>query len=171
MSSMRPYLFFGLALLGLLGWTLLHRMPTQAPTSTSGPAPEFHVETIIGDAPVSLASTQGKVRLLVFWATWCGPCRAEIPTLIHLQETLGSQGLQVIGVSVDEDHSQIKALHDQVHFNYPILAASSQMLTDYGGISSIPTLFLINRNGDLIEMIPGMIDDSQLEHEVEVALK
>jgi len=169
MTYKQPYLYFGLALVALLAWTMFHR-PTAQTHSSSGPAPEIELQTIIGESPVTLANTKGKVRVLVFWATWCEPCRAEIPTLIHLQETLGAKGLQVIGISVDEDPNLVKALHNEAHFNYPILAATSKVIEDYGGISSVPTLFIIGRNGDLIEMIPGMIEDSMLEHEIETAL-
>src|SRR5436305_14670373 len=101
-------------------------------------APEFKLDSIDGK-PLSLASARGKVVLLNFWATWCGPCRAEIPDLIALQQKYKDQ-LQIIGLTVDEDDAtEIKQVVAETHINYPVAMAPPELRMQYGGIAALPT--------------------------------
>ena len=101
------------------------------------PAPEFKVKDLQGN-DLNLASTRGKVVLLNFWATWCGPCRAEIPSLIALQEHYKDQ-LQIIGLVVDQDDEQeLRSFVKGEGLNYPVALAPGKTRIDYGGIAARP---------------------------------
>ena len=111
----------------------------------------------------SLSAYSGKVRLVVFWATWCAPCLAEIPNLIQLQQAFGNRGFQIIAIAVESDPAEVAALVRVHPFNYPLLAANPEVIASFGGVSSIPTSFLINRQGVILGMIPGLVDYEEME--------
>jgi len=118
-------------------------------------APDFALEDLDGDV-VRLSDHKGKVVFLNFWATWCPPCRAEIPYFIELVEQYGDDGFEVIGVDLDpRDFSKVQAFVDQYGINYPVLYDTKGVSGLYGGIQSIPTTFVINRDGKVVEQIVG----------------
>jgi thiol-disulfide isomerase/thioredoxin len=133
------------------------------------PAPEFNVKDLEGK-DLNLASARGKVVLLNFWATWCGPCRAEIPSLIALQEHYKDQ-LQIIGLVVDQDDEQeLRSFVKGEGLNYPIALASGKTRIDYGGIVALPTLFVINSEGKVVQKHVGLFNPSLYEAEVRALL-
>ncbi|MCK5454763.1 MAG: TlpA family protein disulfide reductase, partial [Calditrichia bacterium] len=86
------------------------------------------------------------------WATWCGPCRAEIPSYVDLYEKYNKKGLEIIGVSLDRDGwTPVKPFMESYKINYPIVMGNMQVVQAYGGINSIPTTFIINRKGEVVE--------------------
>src|ERR1700726_2994078 len=104
-------------------------------------APEFQLDGVDGK-PLSLASVRGKVVLLNFWATWCGPCRAEIPDLVTLQEKYRDR-LQVIGISEDEASPDIvKRFAADHHINYPVIMTTPEIGKLFPGIGALPTSFI-----------------------------
>ncbi len=113
----------------------------------------------------SLADHKGEVVLLVFWATWCRPCKIEIPTLVHLQETYADSGLAVLGVSVDQ--TGLKAVKPFVRgrkeINYTIVPNGRRPAQSFGGIRSIPTNFVIDRQGRVVQKIRGVMPERELE--------
>jgi cytochrome c biogenesis protein CcmG/thiol:disulfide interchange protein DsbE len=118
-------------------------------------APDFALENLDGDI-VKLSDYHGKVVFLNFWATWCPPCRAEIPYFIELVEQYGDDGFEVIGVDVDpRDFSKVPNFVAQQGINYPVLYDTKGVSQIYGGIQSIPTTFVINRNGKVVDQIIG----------------
>jgi cytochrome c biogenesis protein CcmG, thiol:disulfide interchange protein DsbE len=132
----------------------------QASSSTRPDAPNFKLTDIFGK-PLELNQYQGKVVLLDFWATYCGPCRAEIPGFVKLQQEYGNQGFQVIGISEDEGGvAPVRDFYRQMGLNYPVALDDGKVGELYGGIIGIPTNFLIGRNGRIYDKIPGEIDDS-----------
>ena len=135
------------------------------------PAPEFALKTLNGKE-VKLADLRGKAVLLNFWATWCGPCKIEMPWFEKLQATYGSQGLQVIGVAMDDASPEeiAKFAKDEVHVTYPILLGTEQVGTEYGGIEFLPTTYFIDRNGKIVERALGLKGRSELEDDVKLAL-
>ena len=153
----------------------------KAPDSISGepqvirfakdpsPTPPFLVTDLDGK-PVSTAQLRGKVVIVNFWATWCPPCRAEIPDLIALQNKY-KDGLQVIGVSVDDDASpeDVKAFATKFGINYPIVMGSS-IAKEYGGIPALPTSFVVNKDGGVVQKHMGMLKPSEIETEVRALL-
>jgi peroxiredoxin len=118
-------------------------------------APDFTLKNLEGEV-VRLSDYKGKVVFLNFWATWCPPCRVEIPYFIELVEQYGDDGFEVIGVGLDpRDFSKIPAFADQQGINYTILYDTQGVSNIYGGIQSIPTTFVINRDGKVVEYIVG----------------
>ena len=118
-------------------------------------APDFALEDLDGDV-VRLSDHKGKVVFLNFWATWCPPCRAEIPYFIDLVEKYGDDGFEVVGIALDpHDFSKVQTFVDQQGINYTILYDTKNVQGMYGGIQSIPTTFVINRDGKVVEQIVG----------------
>lgn len=127
----------------------------QSPLVISSHAWDFNLESIQGDS-VRLSHSQGKVRWLVFWASWCTSCLKEIPTLIELQEELGSSGLQILSINLDENPRQVMpSILQRFRINYPILLGNSEVTKQYGGVQAIPTSFLIDGDGTIREVILG----------------
>jgi thiol-disulfide isomerase/thioredoxin len=107
---------------------------------------------------VSLSKFKGKVIILDFWATWCVPCKAEIPGFIELQKKYGGRGLQIIGLSVDDSQSMAKKYADEMKMNYPILLADGKedILRAYDPINSIPVSVVIDRQGRIVSRHLGI---------------
>src|SRR6267378_1060558 len=132
-------------------------------------APEFKLDSIDGK-PLTLASAHGKVVLLNFWATWCGPCRAEIPDLIALQQKYRDQ-LQIIGLTVDDDDaSMVKQVVAEEHINYPVAMSSPEVRLQYGGISALPTSFVLDAEGRVVQKHEGLRNPALYETEIRALL-
>jgi thiol-disulfide isomerase/thioredoxin len=117
-------------------------------------APDFTLKDVEGN-PVSLSDYKGKVVFVNFWATWCPPCRAEIPHFIELVDKYPDDFI-VLGVDLDpRDFSKVPAFVEQQGMNYPVLYDTEGVSNIYGGISSIPTTFVVNRNGKKVDTIVG----------------
>src|SRR5258705_8324513 len=127
-------------------------------------APDFKLNGLDGKA-LTLAGSRGKVTLLNFWATWCGPCQAEIPDLIALQQKYKDQ-LQIIGLTVDEDDaSMVKNVVAETQINYPVAMASKEVRTQYGGIAALPTSFVLDPQGRIVQKYHGLRDPALYETE------
>ena len=134
-----------------------------------GPAPNFVLEDISG-RHLSLNDVKGKIVIVDFWATWCGPCLNSIPELVDLQEKYKAKGLVVVGISVDDEKvskGELIAFKEKMRINYPILRANDKVYVDYFGRTSgfsIPTLFVIDREGKVRERLvgfrPGLVEKS-----------
>ena len=133
-------------------------------------APDFALENNKGET-IRLSSFSKKVIILNFWATWCGPCRQEIPDFVNLYKEYNDDGLEIIGVSVDQSGwDAVKPFMERYKINYPVLMYNYQVIMDYGGIQGIPTTFFINRNGEIVEKIVGMRPNSYFEERVKKLL-
>lgn len=155
---------------GLLFWLLTLRPPG---TGGTGPAPDVALPLEQGAPPTRLSELKGKVVLLDFWATWCGPCRESIPELVRLQERYGARGLQVIGVSVDDrsTRDRVPDMQKQLGINYPIVFRDDiPGMEEAYTFDGIPTLFLIDRSGQIREVISGYDPSQSLEAKVELLL-
>jgi thiol-disulfide isomerase/thioredoxin len=133
------------------------------------PAPDFKVKDLEGKE-ISLADSKGKVVLLNFWASWCGPCRAEIPGLIDLQKKYRDR-VQIIGLIVDDDdETEVRNVVKSEAINYPVAFTTSQVRLDYGGIAALPTVFVINPEGRVVQKHVGLFDPELYETEVRALL-
>jgi thiol-disulfide isomerase/thioredoxin len=110
-------------------------------------APEFTLKNING-VDVSLSDYKGKIVFINFWATWCGPCRHEVPAFVELQEEYGSDTLVILGISLDQgDLSVVPAFAKEYNINYEVLYGDAKVVGRYGGIRSIPTTYIVDRDG------------------------
>lgn len=133
------------------------------------PAPEFNLKDLKGK-DLNLEASHGKVVLLNFWATWCGPCREEIPGLIALQKRYADR-LQIIGLIVDDDgEKNILDVMNSEGINYPVALADSKTRFDYGGIAALPTMFLINADGRVVQKHVGLYNPALYETEIRALL-
>ncbi|HUE44368.1 MAG TPA: TlpA disulfide reductase family protein [Candidatus Sulfotelmatobacter sp.] len=128
-------------------------------------APDFKLDDLDGK-PLSLSASHGKVILLNFWATWCGPCRAEIPDLIELQKKYADK-LQIIGLDVDDDDStEVKKFVAANGINYPIAMATNEIRIQYGGVAALPTSFVLDAEGRVVQKHEGLRNPLLYELEI-----
>jgi thiol-disulfide isomerase/thioredoxin len=133
------------------------------------PAPDFKVKDLDGKE-INLEAYKGKVILLNFWASWCGPCRAEIPGLIDLQNKYKDR-VQIIGLVVDDDdESEVRDVVKSESINYPVAFTSTQVRMDYGGIAALPTVFIVNTEGRVVQKHVGLYNPELYETEVRALL-
>jgi peroxiredoxin len=155
------------ALGGFLVWTACSNIPEAGfgprsvkaavkPENERKTAPEFALKDSNGQT-VHLADYKGKVVLLDFWATWCGPCKIEIPWFIEFEQQFKDRGFAVLGVSMDEDGwDAVKPYMDDLKINYRILLGNEQVSDIYGGVESLPTTLLIDRQGKIASIHIGL---------------
>lgn len=115
---------------------------------------------------VSLADFKGKVIILNFWATWCGPCIYEMPDLEKLYQKYHQEGLQVIGLTLQSPKKQVPQKIAQAGVTYPILLDAEEAVESYGPFSSIPQTYIIDRQGEIVAEIIGMQSYSQFEKKI-----
>jgi peroxiredoxin len=119
-------------------------------------APEFALKDANGQT-VHMSSYKGKVVLLDFWATWCGPCKVEIPWFMEFEQQFKDKGFAVLGVSMDEDGwTAVKPYIQQLKVNYRIVLGNDMVGDQYGGVDSLPTTFLIDRQGRIASTHVGL---------------
>ena len=143
------------------------------------PAPELSLKGLDGK-DISLAQYKGKVVLVNFWATWCEPCRFEIPWLIEMQQKYGAKGFTVLGVAMDDEgRSVVAPFVDKERFdvngnksqmNYPIVIGNDAAADKFGGLLGYPTSVLIDRDGKQIKRITGLISYEEISKTIESQL-
>lgn len=132
-------------------------------------APDFSLPQLDGQQ-LRLSSYRGKIVLLDFWATWCVPCREEIPHFIQLQEKYGNNGLQIIGVSMDDGPDPVKEFYQQFHMNYPVVMGTAKIGELYGGVLGLPIAFVIDDTGRITVKHVGATKVDVIEKEVAALL-
>ena len=132
------------------------RANAHAVASKGHDAPDFTLTDLQGHA-VKLSDLRGKAVVLNFWATWCPPCKQEIPWFVDLQKRYGPEGLQVVGVNMDDegDQKNVAKFAAENSINYPILLGKENIAAAYGGIDYLPTTFYIDRNGVVMDRVFG----------------
>jgi cytochrome c biogenesis protein CcmG, thiol:disulfide interchange protein DsbE len=130
--------------------------------SVSGTAADFTRNDLSGK-PVHLADYHGKVVLLNFWATWCGPCLEEIPAFSHWQQQYGPAGLQVIGVSMDDDEKPVQLYLKKTPLAYPVVMGDTALAKLYGGVLGLPMTYLIDAHGKIVARYLGGTDVTAVE--------
>lgn len=143
--------------LAFLGWRVWPQLAASVGVGTANAAaPDFQAQTLDGQ-PVSLASLRGKVVLLNFWATWCPPCRVEMPGFQSVYESRRDRGFVVLGVSTDLRGEQfVRDFLAERGITYPVALANGAMVRSYGGARTLPTSFLIDRQGRIRHEIVGV---------------
>lgn len=140
---------------------------TQAPKQASRkPAPNFALKDADGRT-VQLSDYKGKVVLLNFWATWCAPCRLEIPWFVEFERKYKDRGFAVLGVSMDEGGwDEVKPFLAEAKVNYRVLLGDDKIAQDYNGIESLPTSFIIDREGGIASVHVGLVSKSKYEKDL-----
>lgn len=124
----------------------------------------------MNNAPVNMADYKGKVVLLNFWATWCGPCKTEIPAFVELYDRYKDKGLVIAGISIDDGPDALRAFAKEWRMQYPILLMQSDIEDTYGPFYGIPTSFLIARDGSICTKHIGPASREQFEQEIKALL-
>ena len=155
------------------GFHMARRSGSDAPSilGKSTPAPDFTLEKLNG-GNLKLSDLRGKAVLLNFWATWCGPCKIETPWLVEMQDQYGNQGLQVIGVAMDDSgKDEISKFAKDMGVNYPVLLGKEAVGDEYGGVPALPESFFIGRDGKIVDRIIGLKGKAEIEDAIKKALK
>lgn len=171
----KPYLsraakgLFAVIVLFSLAGSALGQLPVIRFVRDPDPAPDFKLKEFTGKE-LTLEASRGKVVLLNFWATWCGPCREEIPELVTLQSRYKDR-LQIIGLVVDDDdENEIRKVIASEGINYPVALADPETRFAYGGIAALPTVFVINAEGRVVQKHVGLFNPALYETEVRALL-
>jgi thiol-disulfide isomerase/thioredoxin len=143
----------------------------QHTASQQGPAPAFVLKDLDGRT-VRLGDFKGEVVLLNFWATWCAPCRAEMPDLVKLQNEYQSKGLQVVGMTYPGyTRAGVRAIAKRLRLNYPILLGTRDLADKYGVGEVMPTTIVIDREGRIRARILGIMEPDEFEQSVKPLLQ
>jgi peroxiredoxin len=132
-------------------------------------APEF-VVTDLNNQTLDLNAYRGKVVLLNFWATWCAPCQLEMPRFIAWQSQYGSRGLQIIGISMDDDPAQVRSFLEKLHLNYPVAMGDEKLGELYGGVLGLPLTLLIDSCGKVRAEYQGATRLTVIERQLKILL-
>ena len=154
------------------GFHTAQRSRADAPAilGRSTPAPDFTLERLDGGS-MKLSQLRGKAVLLNFWATWCGPCKIETPWLVELQNQYGSEGLQVVGIAMDDSgKDEIQKFAKAMGVNYPVLLGKEAVGDAYGGVPALPETFVIGRDGKIVDRIIGLKGRAEIEDSIRRAL-
>jgi thiol-disulfide isomerase/thioredoxin len=182
-GSVIVVLFVVVAITALLfSGSVLHHAKNPAATghqqlSSKAPrkgevAPDFTLK-VLGEngKTMQLSSLKGKGVIVNFWATWCEPCKIELPWLVELQKKYGPEGLQIIGVADDDSGEKtISTFARKMGINYPILLGTDQVADQYGGLDGLPTSFFIDRSGKVVDVLIGIDSESRLEDSIKKSL-
>jgi peroxiredoxin len=158
--------------------------PAEAEANSTGlngkMAPNFTLADVNGKK-VSLADFKGHPLVVDFWATWCGPCKVEIPWFVKLHDQYASQGLEILGVSADDldkddpaklftEKRDIADFAQKMHMNYPVLIDADSISTSYGGLDALPTTFFIDKNGKIVASTIGLAPRDVIEADIQKAI-
>jgi len=143
--------------------------PLQANDAKGKQAPDFTLQDLNGK-PVKLSDFRGKAVLLNFWATFCGPCKVEMPWLVELQKQYGPQGLEIVGVALDDSGKDtITKYAKEMGVNYTILQGQDSVGDAYGAVG-LPATYYIDRGGKIIDSALGLVSRSEIEDNIKKAL-
>jgi thiol-disulfide isomerase/thioredoxin len=146
--------------------------PAQAGPEKGSLAPDFDLKVLDGNGKsMKLSDLRGKAVVVDFWATYCGPCKIEMPWFVELQKKYGPEGLQIVGVAVDDAGE--KAISDftkKMGINYPILIGTQKVADQYGGLDGLPTTFFLDRSGKIMDRQLGLISESVIVDNIKKSL-
>lgn len=177
----RRWLYINLAVAGLLiiiagfglVWASQSSSSATVPQPTAQPsgqiAPDFTLTTLDGDT-VSLSDLRGKVVLVNFWASWCPPCVAELPTIHQFYQSHQADGFVVLAVNAQENRGTVSGFINQHGYTFPVLLDPDSVAADEYGIRALPTSFIVDKNGEIQYVHRGEIDTATLKEIVEPLL-
>jgi thiol-disulfide isomerase/thioredoxin len=160
------------ALMIVFGFKFARRSSRAAGSAQiqSGSAPDFTLQSLAGK-PVSLSDFRGKPVVLNFWATWCGPCKIEMPWFVDFQKQYGPAGVQFLGVAMDDAKTEdIAEFAKSMNVNYPILIGKESVGDAYGGVQFLPETFYIDRSGKVVDKAFGLKGRGEIEDDIKKIL-
>ncbi len=157
----RTPLFFALALALFLG---------SGSATAATKMPPFNLVDAASNQKVDSSTYDGKAKLVVFFATWCMPCMQEVPALMSLQEEYGGDDFTVVAISADNQRESVRKFISKQQVNYPVLMFTRQVVADFGGIPGLPTIFVVDKNDNVLKKYPGLMPHALLEREVKSLL-
>lgn len=150
--------------------TVEHSATPSAPRSAAA-MPDFVLQDLSGNN-VRLSDFSGKAVFINFWATWCPPCKAELPDLVEVQSEFGGENFVIVGISLDQiGPDAVQAFVDKAGLNFPILMGNEEVVEAYGSFRGIPTSFLINASHEEVKRYTGMITKAQLVRDLQGVLQ
>ena len=171
---MNKKLLLGMVALAIAAGIYLYKRPSGSghprAHAQRASAPDFSLPDLQG-GQLELSAYRGKVVLLDFWATWCDPCRDEIPHFAELQDKYRDQGLLIIGVSMDDEPEPVRDFYQKFKMNYPVVMGNAKIGEAYGGVLGLPIAFLIGRDGRIYSRHIGATNISVFETEIVKLLK
>ncbi|MGB2960751.1 MAG: TlpA disulfide reductase family protein [Bacteroidota bacterium] len=133
------------------------------PDDNGNTAPNFALTTA-GGATIELKELEGSVVVINFWATWCSPCRAEIPGMLEVYEKYRGDGLEIVGIALDRDGwNVVTPFVERMNISYPIVLGGREVVQKYGGISALPTTFIVDKKGNVVKGHVGYLSKDDLE--------
>ena len=132
-------------------------------------APDFELQRLDGTT-LKLSSLRGRAVVLNFWATWCGPCKIEMPWLTEFHKQYGPQGVEVIGIAMDDDTTKVAEFVKEVGATYTILLGTEAVGDAYGGVQFLPATFYIDRQGKVVDRVFGLVSRSEIEDNIKLSL-
>ena len=169
MRKLAVIIAVGALALGLIAWAHRHAKQSGVVYVTVNDRRGLALTDLNGKV-LDTSSLKGKIVVVNFWAAWCTPCADEVPQFIALQRKYETQGVQVIGISIDDSESELRDFYRKFKMNYPVIAGSQQIAQAYGGILGLPTTLVIDRDGTIQKKINGATDFASLEKEVALLL-
>jgi peroxiredoxin len=154
----------------ILAFSLAAAALSRAEAVSPTPAPEWKLKDVDGKE-ISSAQFRGKVIVIDFWATWCGPCRHEIPGYIDLQKKYEKQGLVIIGIAVSDSAKSVKGFVAEQGVNYTVVMGDDAVVEAFGGVEGIPTTFVIDRDGMIRDRKVGAMDTAAYEQTIRKFLR
>jgi thiol-disulfide isomerase/thioredoxin len=129
-------------------------------------APNFSLSTNDGKT-IELSKLKGKTVVINFWATWCGPCRAEIPGFLEVYEKYKSKGLEIVGISLDQGGwNDVSPFVKKFKISYPVVIGNDKISKQYGNIEAIPTTFIVDKNGTIVDEHVGYLKKEDFENKI-----
>lgn len=156
-----------IALMLAIGLRMARRtQPSPISQMKGDVAPDFALQSLDGKT-VHLSDYRGKAVLLNFWATWCAPCKIEMPWFVELQKQYGPEGLQIVGVAMDDaSPKEIGDFAKEMGVNYPVLIGKEAVGDAYGGVQFLPESFYIDRNGKVLDKAFGLKGRGEIEDDI-----
>ena len=153
--------------LGAGGAAVALGLPARASIAPTTPAPDFTLRSL-GGPNLRLKEQRGKVVLLNFWATWCGPCREEMPQLNKLYEKYRPSGFTLLGINVDEDSRNAAGIADKLALKFPVLLDADKQVSKLYELSAMPSTVLVDRDGRVRYLNRGYRSGTELEYDQQI---